>query len=174
MALVAKIAGISIDEDKQLAREAQIAKYLMLLYGDVFEEWSRRNDSSMLEIARHACALAKLKRTRPGTTMLDLFVDLRDRQRVATDTSEVQLPEVTEEEALKFLKEPNTRREVRNLAFAYFTPEENPTHRMLQELIQLDASDAAGRRSGDTIAAVVRRRQLRLSARRHQQHLAYK
>jgi hypothetical protein len=143
MALVAKIAGISIDEDKQLAREAQIAKYLMLLYGDVFDEWSRRNDDRVLEIARHACALAKLKRTGLGTTMLDLFVDLRDRQRAASDASDSRLPEVSEEEALKFLKEPNTRREVRNLAFAYFTPEDYPTHRMLQELIQLDGSDAA-------------------------------
>ncbi len=43
MALVAKIAGVSSDEDKQLSREAQIAKYIMLLYEDVFEEWSRRN-----------------------------------------------------------------------------------------------------------------------------------
>jgi hypothetical protein len=42
---------------------------------------------------------------------------------------------------LRFLKEPNTRREVRNLAFAYFEPSEYPTHRMLQELLQLDASD---------------------------------
>ncbi|MBA3882755.1 MAG: hypothetical protein H0X73_08590, partial [Chthoniobacterales bacterium] len=49
----------------------------------------------------------------------------------------------SEEEALKFLKEPNTRREVRNLAFAYLQPEDYPTHRMLQELIQLDGSDAA-------------------------------
>src|SRR4029450_2727465 len=35
--------------------------------------------------------------------------------------------------------EPNTRPEVRNLAYAYLTPAEYPTHRMLQELIQLDA-----------------------------------
>ena len=144
MALVAKIAGVSRDEDKQLAREAQIAKYIMLLYGDVFEEWSRRNADHLLEVARHACLLAKLKRTRPG------FHDARCLCRFSRSPSASiligaaqQLAEVTEEEALRFLKEPNTRREVRNLAFAYFTPEEYPTHRMLQELIQLDASDDA-------------------------------
>jgi hypothetical protein len=38
MALVVKIAGVSLDEDKQLVREAPIAKYLMLLYGDEFED----------------------------------------------------------------------------------------------------------------------------------------
>ena len=143
MALVAKIAGVSIDEDKQLAREAQIAKYLMLLYGDIFEEWSRRNADRLLDVARHACLLAKLKRTRPGSTMIDTFVDFRDRQRSHPDQATARLSEISEEEALRFLKEPDTRREVRNLAFAYFAPEEYPTHRMLQELLQLDASDDA-------------------------------
>jgi hypothetical protein len=143
MALVAKIAGVSIDEDKQLAREAQIAKYLMLLYGDIFEEWSRRNAARLLDVARHACLLAKLKRARPGSTMIDTFVDFRDRQRSHPDQATAQLSEISEEEALRFLKEPDTRREVRNLAFAYFTPKEYPTHRMLQELLQLDASSDA-------------------------------
>jgi len=141
MALVAKIAGVSQDEDKQLAREAQIAKYLMLLYGDIFEEWSRRNAERLFDVARHACLLAKLKRTRPGSTMIDTFVDFRDRQRSHPDQATARLSEISEEEALRFLKEPDTRREVRNLAFAYFAPKEYPTHRMLQELLQLDASD---------------------------------
>src|SRR5213080_5374245 len=61
MALVAKIAGVSNDEDKQLAREAQIAKYLMLLYGDIFEQWNRDNSERLLDVARHACLLARLK-----------------------------------------------------------------------------------------------------------------
>src|SRR6516165_10513982 len=143
MAIVAKVVGVSSDEDKQLSREAQIAKYIMLLYEDVFEEWSRRNSDRLLEVARHAFALAKIKRGRPGATTLDVFVDFRDRQRIDPDQASAQLTEITEEEALRFLKEPNTRREVRNLAFAYFTPSEYPTHRMLQELIQLDAADDA-------------------------------
>jgi type IV secretion system protein TrbE len=143
MALVAKIAGVSSDEDKQLSREAQIAKHIMLLYEDVFEEWSRRNGDRLLEVARHACTLGRIKRGRPGTTMLDVFVDFRDLQTTNPDLPNEQLAEVADEEALRFLKEPNTRREVRNLAFAYFTPKEYPTHRMLQELLQLDASDDA-------------------------------
>ena len=143
MEFVAKIAGVSSDEDKQLSREAQIAKYIMLLYEDVFEEWSRRNADRLLEIARHACMLAKLKRARPGTTTLDAFVDFRDLQRTNASLANAQLAELTEEWALRFLKEPNTRREVRNLAFAYFTSSEYPTHRMLQELIQLDGADPA-------------------------------
>ena len=143
MALVATIVGHSSDEDKQLAREAQIAKYLMLLYDDVFEQWSRRNADRLLELARHACALSRLRRARPGSTSLDVFVDFRDRLRTEPEVAAAQLAEITEDEALRFLKEPNTRREVRNLAFAYLKPDEYPTHRMLQELVQLDGSDPA-------------------------------
>jgi hypothetical protein len=75
MALVAAIVGHSSDEDKQLAREAHIAKYLMLLYDDVFEQWSRRDAQRLLDVARHACALSRMRRTRPGSTSLDVFVD---------------------------------------------------------------------------------------------------
>ena len=117
MALVATIVGHNTDEDKQLAREAQIAKYLMLLYDDVFEQWSRRNANRLLGLARHACALSRLRHARPGLTSLDAFVDLRDRLCSEPEAVTAQLSEITGDEALRFLKEPNTRREVRNIAF---------------------------------------------------------
>lgn len=134
MALVAKIVGVSADEDKQLAREAQLAKYITLLYDDVFAEWSKRNEGRLMEVARQACALSRFRRSQPGMTTLDAFVDFRDCVKTT-------LAEVSDDEALRFLKEPATHREVRNLAFAHFTPDEYPTHRMLQELLQLESSD---------------------------------
>ncbi len=152
MALVATIVGVSSDEDRQLAREAQIAKHLMALQDDVFEEWSRRNAGRMMEVARHACTLARLRRLTPGSTGLDVFVDFRDRMRATPDLAAAQLAEATEEEVVRFHKEPGTRREVRNLAFSYFAREEYPTHRMLQELIQLDGSDPA---AGDLAARLL-------------------
>src|SRR5205085_3052095 len=48
----------------------------------------------------------------------------------------------SEAEVLKFLKDANTAKEVRNVAFSYFKPTEYPTHQMLQELMYLDASGA--------------------------------
>ncbi len=141
MTLVAKIVGVSNDEDKQLAREAQIAKYITLLYDDVFAEWSKRNEARVLEVARHACALARFRKARPGMAMLDAFVDFRDWQRTESEAAAASLGALDEEDVLRFLKEPATQREVRNLAFAYFAPGEYPTHRMLQELLQLESSD---------------------------------
>ena len=84
----------------------------MQLYDDVFEEWSRRNSGRLMEIARHACTLARLHRGSPGSTSLDAFVDFRDRMRAAPEATAAQLAEATEDDVLRFLKEPNTRREV--------------------------------------------------------------
>jgi len=143
-ALVARMVGHSQSEDKQMLRQAQIAKYINLLYEDVFQDWSRKNDQRMLEIARRACVLNHYRKEKmpPGATMLEAFADFRDwlkSDEAAAHNYENQLPEG---EVLRFLKEPATNKEVRNVAFAYFTPAEYPTHRMLQELMSLDASGA--------------------------------
>ena len=87
MALVAKIVGVSNDEDKQLAREAQLAKYITLLYDDVFTEWSKRNEERVLEVARYACALSRFRKARPGMTLLDAFVDMRDWRRTEPEAA---------------------------------------------------------------------------------------
>lgn len=139
ISIASKLIGVSSDEDKQFAREAQIAKFIILLYDDVFNEWSKRNQSRMLEIARHACALSRFRRSRPGSTTLDAFVDFRDLGQSGERAT--LLAAVSDDDALRFWKERQTEREVRNLAFAYFEPHEYPTHRQFQELLQLESSD---------------------------------
>jgi len=143
-ALVARMAGVSQHEDKQMLRQAQIAKYINVLYEDVFQEWSRKNESRMPEVARRACVLNRFRKEKmpPGATMLEAFAEFRDRLRTNEDetkTSEQQIPDA---DVLRFWKEPGTAKEVRNVAFAYFEPDEYPTHRMLQELMYLDAAGA--------------------------------
>ena len=78
----------------------------------------------------------------PGATSLEAFADFRDWKASHADEAQEYLNQSAEAEALKFLKDPKTSKEVRNLAFAYFTPEEFPTHRMLQELMMLDPMGA--------------------------------
>ena len=156
-ALVARMIGTSSQEDKQMLRQAQIAKYLNLLYEDSFQDWQKKRHDQLLNIARHALALQKFRAERmpPGATSLETFADFRDQTssglnggkagQTSSDTAiafndwgQNYLAQFDEATVLKFLKEPKTSREVRNLAFAYFTPEEFPTHRMLQELMMLD------------------------------------
>src|SRR6202167_5548962 len=139
-ALVARMIGTSSQEDKQMLRQAQISKYINLLYEDSFQDWQKKRHGQLLDIARHAMALQKfrLEKMPPGATTLETFADFRDWKASHPDEAESYLRQFDEAAALKFLKEPRTSKEVRNLAFAYFTPDEFPTHRMLQELMMLD------------------------------------
>jgi hypothetical protein len=144
--------GTSTQEDKQMLRQAQIAKYLNLLYEDSFQDWQKKRHDQLLGIARHALALQKFRMERmpPGATTLETFADFRDQAKLGTNVSSVPvtagwnawaqeyLAQFPEAEVLRFLKDPKTSKEVRNLAYALFTPEEFPTHRMLQELMMLD------------------------------------
>jgi hypothetical protein len=141
-ALVARMVGFSQSEDKQMLRQAQIAKYINLLYEDLFQDWSRKNDHRMMEIARRACVLNHFRKEKmpPGATMLEAFADFRDWLGSKPDEAAAFEQQFAEAEVLRFLKEPATSKEVRNIAFAYFQPDEYPTHRMLQELMALDAS----------------------------------
>ena len=155
-ALVARMIGISSQEDRQMLRQAQIAKYINLLYEDSFQDWCKKRHDQLLAIARHALALQRFRGERmpPGATSLETFADFRDQGGPGPDAlsapgpgqwnewSRDYLDQVGEAEALKFLKDPRTSKEVRNLAFAYFTAGEFPTHRMLQELMMLDPMGA--------------------------------
>ena len=94
-------------------RQAQIAKYLNLIFDDVFSQWSRQRGEKMLQI--------------------------RDWQGAKPDEAEAYLAAIDEAEVLRFSKEPATVREIRNLAFASFKSSEYPTHRMLQELMHLES-----------------------------------
>ena len=79
-ALVARMIGTSSQEDKQMLRQAQIAKYLNLLYEDAFQDWQKKRHDQLLDIARHALALQKFRAERmpPGATTLETFADFRD------------------------------------------------------------------------------------------------
>ena len=144
-ALVARMAGVSADEEKQMLRQAQISKYLNQLYEDAYQDWTNKYPDKVAKVARHAFALAAYRRDRlpPGATTLDAFADFRDWYRAREEEAHSFLTGFDEGEVLRFTKDPNTARDVRNLAFSYFTASEYPTHRMLQELMQLEASGAS-------------------------------
>jgi hypothetical protein len=155
-ALVARMIGTSAQEDKQMLRQAQIAKYLNLLYEDAFQDWQKKRHDQLLDIARHALALQKFRSVRmpPGATSLETFADFRDQAELGTNARSLgaaarlnewgkeYLSQFSEADVLRFLKDPKTSKEVRNLAFAHFAPDEFPTHQMLQELMMLDPMGA--------------------------------
>src|SRR6266571_73200 len=150
-ALVARMIGTSTQEDKQMLRQAQIAKYINLLYEDAFQDWCKKRHDQLLDIARHAVALQKFRAERmpPGATTLETYADFRDQAEPGPNAPSARddrwnewgreyLDQFDEGTVLRFLKDPKTSKEVRNLAFARFNPGDFPTHRMLQELMMLD------------------------------------
>ena len=64
-----------------MLRQAQIAKYLNLIYEDSFQDWQKKRHDQLLDIARHALALQKFRAERmpPGATTLETFADFRDQ-----------------------------------------------------------------------------------------------
>jgi type IV secretion system protein TrbE len=143
-ALVARMIGTSATEEKQMLRQAQIAKYINLLYEDSFQDWCKKRHADLMQIARHGLALQKFRAERmpPGATTLETFADFRDWRCSHGDEAEKLLSQFEESEVLRFLKDPSTSKEVRNLAFAHLAPADFPTHRMLQELMMLDPVNA--------------------------------
>jgi len=143
-ALVGRMVGTSKDEDRQMLRQAQISRYLNQLYEDSYQEWMNNHPELIYEVARHALALSRFRRERmpAGSNTIEAYVDHRDWTATHPDEAQAFLEEATEGDVLRFIKDGTSAREVRNLAFSYFEPHEYPEHRMLQELMQLEASGA--------------------------------
>jgi len=156
-ALVARMIGISRDEDKQAKRTAEISQYVNQLYDDMFTDWARRNSELLPVIARHACAVEKYRTTRLalGSTPLEAFADLRDWRLTNPDEAENFISEIDEGWVARFSKDPGTSRHFRNLAFAYFRPEDYPQHAMLRDLMMLGTFAEHDRESVQQMATML-------------------
>ena len=98
--------GTSSQEDKQMLRQAQIAKYLNLLYEDSFQDWQKKRHDQLLNIARHALALQKFRAERmpPGATTLETFADFRDWKASHLTEANEYLAAFDEGDVLRFSK----------------------------------------------------------------------
>ena len=136
--------GMSQDEEKQMLRQAQIAKYINQLYEDAFQDWCKKRPDKLIPVARHACALYHYRRERlpAGATTLDAFADFRDwysgsRRRSARlpDALRRSRSSASSSRAPKRHGSPQAR-------VLLLHADEYPTHRMLQELMKLEAIGA--------------------------------
>jgi hypothetical protein len=140
-ALACQMMGRAKDEEKQTLRQAQVGKYILQLYQDAFEDWSRRYPLRLIAVSREALAVSHLRKTSmpPGATLLDAYAELRDLRRANADEVQAYIASFDDGEVTRFLKDPVTQKEVMRMAFAQFTKEQYPTHSMLQESMQLGA-----------------------------------
>jgi hypothetical protein len=136
-ALVAKMAGNPVDEDKRNLRLAQISQYIEQLYVDSWEEWSSANQKLLPEIARKAAAVYVFQKRHmsPGATFLEAWTEFNDLLNSKNLKALAILENITEVELTRFLKNPETEVLVRNAGFAYYKTNEYPTHDMLQQMM---------------------------------------
>ena len=179
-ALVARMIGTIAQEDKQMLRQAQIAKYLNLLYEDAFQDWQKKRHDQLLDIARHALALQKF---RGGTDAArrdhasKLLRTSATGRRAHADEAEAYLAAVRRSRGVEVPERPEDQQG---------SPQSRL--RLLHAGRVPDASDASGiddaRPDGrgarpdhgnrHAHPAVVSRRQLRLPVRRHEQSFAHR
>ncbi len=147
-ALCAKMAGMSRDEDRNKRMAALFARYINQLYTDAFDDWRSANEAEYERVCREAYVLEQFRRTRmaPGTGTVEAFAELKALKGSDPDAYWRLFEGVQDEDVIAFSKGVQTSADVRNLAFAYFQPEEFPTHQTLVETMRfakLDGDDEA-------------------------------
>ncbi len=136
-----------LDNERKALRQTMIVEHLQQLYTDVFHDWLVAHEAAGEELRWRASAIDRYLRTKMRSSQfnfVDAFAAFRDWEKACADEAHVFLQSQDENEVAEFAKNPATASLVRDLAFAYFRPEQFPTHNALVE--QLLYSSSGGER----------------------------
>jgi hypothetical protein len=125
-----------LDGERKSMRHAMIVENLQQLYTDVFNDWAVTNERAAEELRWRAAAIdryLKLRMAGSHSNFVDAFAAFRDWERENPDQAARFREELTDEEVVEFAKNSSTANLVRDLAFAYFRPEQFPSHSALVE-----------------------------------------
>ena len=157
VALLSRMVGEPPDAEALALRQAQLTQYLHQLYRDAYTDWARRKPAAA-EIARRlALAVHRWRERLPtGATLLEAFVDLRDR--TARNEAEAQefLAGLPEAEVTRFAQDPATERLVPQMACAFSGPKDFPTHSALVELLAYARLPEHNKEEIDRLATLLR------------------
>jgi hypothetical protein len=154
--LCLKMIGVSRDEDTNNQRSAMIGEYVNQLYWDTFEDWRGINPDLAHRIAREAYAIERLRSTMSaGTSFLDAYKEFEARRASDPERFEEDMAHLDEGEVALFSKSPQSGFLVRDLAYAYFKPEEFPTHTGLVEMLKFSRMDHHEKEKTDYIATML-------------------
>ena len=134
-ALVAQMCGKGNNEEDQQLRFAMILHYVKASYNDSFRTWSLGNEKKLLEIARFtmACEKYRTEKMPQASSPTDSFIEFTDLGREDPEEQAKRLAEYSLADVTRYIKQPETSEKVENFAFAWFSPEDFPTHSELQE-----------------------------------------
>ncbi len=136
-----------LDSERKTLRHALIVEHLQQLYTDVFHDWLVAHEAAGEELRWRASAIDKYLRTKMKSSqfnVVDAFAAFRDWEKTSPEEAQEFIEGQLESEVADFSKNPATAPLVRDLAFAYFRPDQFPTHHALVE--QLLYSSRGGER----------------------------
>jgi type IV secretion system protein TrbE len=149
-----------LDSERRALRHALIVENLQQLYTDFFHDWLVANEAAGEELRWRACAIDKYLRTKMKSSrfnFVDAFAAFRDWERTDFDEAQAFIQALPEAEVAEFAKNPATANCVRDLAYAYFRPEQFPTHSALVEhLLYNPGCDGHERQESERVGKLLR------------------
>jgi hypothetical protein len=149
-----------LDGERRTLRHAMIVENLQQLYTDVFNDWSTANEEAAEELRWRATAIdryLRLKMRGSQFSFLEAFAQFRDWESTNSDEASEFIRQAGENEVAEFAKNRGTANYVRDLAFAYFRPDQFPTHSALvEQLLYNPLGGAKEREESDRIGKLLR------------------
>ncbi len=135
-ALASSLCGELRNDETSTGRRALLSKYIGELYMDSYKSFIRRNENLKPEIARLAVACERMRETMPeGTSNLEAYIVLRDGMKANDERTMEIHARVSEREISDLMGRSEIA--MRNMAYAFMTPEDMPVHSHLAEMIEL-------------------------------------
>jgi hypothetical protein len=155
--LLARMVGVPDNAEELALRQAQLSQYLHQLYRDTFLDWSRSRPQEADRVRRFACAVQRWRSRMPaGSSPLEAFVDLRDRQAIGEGEALELIVGIPEAEVTSFAQSAETERMVWQTACAFYRPEDYPTHSALVELLAYARLPEHAKEDVDRLATLLR------------------
>src|ERR1700761_4043151 len=149
-----------LDGERKAIRHAMIVENLQQLYTDIFHDWIVANEQAAEELRWRATAIDRyLKLKLPGSQLnfVDAFAAFRDWELENPEAASNFVQELPEEAGVEVAKNPATANFVRDLAFAYFRPEQFPSHSaLIEQLLFNPRGGAREREESDRIGKLLR------------------
>ena len=149
-----------LDGERKAIRHAMIVENLQQLYTDIFNDWIVANEQTAEELRWRAAAIDRYLRLRLRGSQLnfvDAFAAFRDWELQHPDEASNFRQELSEEAVAEFAKNPATANFVRDLAFAYFRPEQFPSHSaLIEQLLFNSRGGAREREESDRVGKLLR------------------
>ena len=123
-------SGLSLSQ-----KRAIFAEHINMLYEDTFDEWKRKHENLIPEIARVVLSVDKYRKEEmaEGVSYLEAWTEFRDHKKQKIESAMKIYTDISEDEITRVLVgEPDL---IRNSAFAWFERTEFPTHSQLHELL---------------------------------------